>query len=83
MTTCPVCEGDGYTQDMDTGWGNAGPGDYDGPPAPEYSECEACHGTGRVDEDSADALTKQRDTEANFAEIIRGLNFTAVLSRGN
>ena len=46
MKICPVCKGEKYVLDADTGWGNAGPGDYDGPPAPEYSECEYCHGSG-------------------------------------
>ena len=45
MKTCPVCEGDGYTQDEGTGII-----DYSGPVAPEYSECETCHGTGFVPE---------------------------------
>lgn len=43
MKTCPVCEGDGYTQDEGTGII-----EYSGPVAPEYSECEYCHGSGSV-----------------------------------
>ena len=48
MKICPACKGEKYVLDADTGWGDAGPGDYDGPPAPEYSECEYCHGSGSV-----------------------------------
>lgn len=69
MKRCPVCDGEGYTQDAGTGVI-----DYSGPIPPEYSECTACHGAGQVADDFvAGDAAKQATSEAAAFELLNSV----------